>query len=314
MTSVTYTNLFHLGGTPVNVRIDLLIIEAYRKAGNQPHFRQLFLSRWRENPEIMALALSSVSGRSGITPREEEIAMATIADYYLEPYFLPTMSVFQADAYFASLERTMTFNCSDAVFEETEGSLLIETMHHQASFSALYILCKQLNSAGRFDKIVLLRRRQDFDVRLEVMQTLGRRVFGVESELISVSSEDWPTALRRAAAKRTIILYFGDLAPSLFPSHHQGRKTSSVLRLCAGSDPAMTLEGFSIGARLARLLRARHYLMDFPDPDLVRVQPRDDRTELQCSLAQWVFWPALNLFTNGNARPSDSAITDLETA
>jgi len=294
-------------------RLDLSIMEAYRQTTNIPHLRQLFLSGWQKQPEITALALSSISG-AVVTPAEDDAAMATITDYFMEPYYLPSMSIAQADAYFTGLGRKMCLDYDEGLSFDDETPLIIETLHHQTTFSALYMLCRQLTLKNRYDRIILLRRRQDFDARLEVMQTLARRVFNTESELISVSADDWLQCLLRSTKKRSVILCFGDIAPALFPQYHRPSRTSSTLRLYLSSGLSESIEGFSIAARLARTLRARHWVMDYPEPDRIRVAQSGDSTKLHCSMAQWVFWPALSLFAIGRHIDPGDPTSALETA
>src|SRR5262245_53164797 len=87
-------------------RIDLLIADAYKNSSNIAQFRQRFLSTWRQDPRLSAGALSQIGATAHVSAEEDNAAMMAITDYFMEPYFLPTMSIEQANAYFVNLDRT----------------------------------------------------------------------------------------------------------------------------------------------------------------------------------------------------------------
>lgn len=274
-------------------RLDLFVMRAYRDQGDVRQVREQVVQEWRQKPELARLALSRFDGLSRISAEQDDRAVRTIADYWFEALFLPTMNLGQARDYFLAVQESMQLEVDDSVPPPSDRPLILQTLHHSCIFSILYVIIQYLVAGYDFRKFVLLHLRDPLDPRLEICKKLVEEVLGVEGAFIQLEG-DWLANLRREMTDRSVFIYMGDMPPSLFRDRHRPGKTSSTIKLYAEPDIDIAVEGISTASILARRFRAGHHLLDFPTANTVRLRPcTGSPVELECPLTDWVFWPAL---------------------
>ena len=283
-------------------RLDLTIMRAYSTSESPRATRTRLLHRWREDELLSRLVLSRIEGLSAIAPEEDERGVRNLADYWFEPLVMPTMSLGQARDYFLSVKKSLRFELGE-ISPPTDRPLILESVHHCCVFSVLYATIQLLVAGHGFRKAILLHLRDPLDPRAATGQILVERVLQVETVCLRLEGA-WLATLGREMSDRTVLIYFGDMPPSLFPDRYQPGKTSSRVHFYARPDVAVDVEGISIARFLARRHRAGHHLLDYPEPGTVRLRPWRRGAELHCPLADWVFWPALRRWYGEYSVPS----------
>lgn len=274
----------------VEERLDLYLIKTYGQSENLRLSRQKIVQQWRENPLLVKMALSSVLPEIAVTEVEDERAIVNLADYFIEKYYLTTMSAYQADAYLMAIEDRMNVVWQGKDIQGDQP-LLIESMHHHCIFSIFYLVSRYFIGQYQYNKIIMLYQQEEIDPRLTVLANLGAELSNV-TVITQRFDEHWFRNIRKHTDQQTIVLYLGDMPPSLF-NEYQDELTSTKIFLERAADSALTLEGFSVASKITRLLKAEHLLLDFPNDETARLRLREEQTELHCALESWIFWPSI---------------------
>lgn len=291
--------------TEIRSRLDLSVMRAYGQAENIRSVRNHIIKEWRTDDTLSPLALSRQEGLSDLTEADEQRAIATIADYWFEPYVVSSMNIGQARDYYLAAQNSLRLE-TQATDLQSDRPLVLETLHHSCIFSVLYLIVQHLVRDFGFKKVVLLHLREPLDPRLEVCRALVERI--LQAEAVSVLlNEKWMETLSHAVTDSTVVLYMGDMPPSIFPKLRRPEKASSRVRLYAEPDIELIASGISMASLLARRFKASHYTLDFPARDVARLQPRNEDATLSCPLPDWVFWPALPRWYQNGKPESRSA-------
>lgn len=69
------------------------------------------------------------------------------------------------------------------------------------------------------------------------------------------------------------------------------RRRPAQVELYAGDGIRRRVDVVSGSAVFAQRLGANHLVLDYPQPDLIRLAPFDPERPPACPLVDWVFWP-----------------------
>lgn len=279
-------------------RFDQYVMDAYRDLAVVTQKRQEILANWDTDPVIKDLRLSKIPYAGQTTPAENEAAIRSITDYFFERIIVPTMSNEQVDAYCLDLAKT----CKPEQLADPENGapVFIESMHHFCCFSGIYLYVRFLVRSGDWDNVIMLHQRDNVDPRM--IKCAAALNDMKPFELVTISFKgNWYKKLRAALNQRSIVVYMGDLPVRQFVDQHVAGQTSSRLTLARAKGPALALEGFTFGPKLASKLGAQHFLIDYPEDRTVRVRPAASAVSLSCALSAWIFWPGLWMYLSGSS-------------
>lgn len=287
-------------------RFDLTIMRAYAQTDNVATTRSRIIKLWQSDETLSQLALSRQAGVSGLSAEDDQRAVTNLADYWFEPYALPTMSIGQARDYYLAIQDVLRFVISPAD-RPVKRPIVLETLHHCCAFSILFVSVQELIRKFALKRFILLHLRDELDPRLEICRNLLDNVLHVEAFPISIR-ENWLDVLQRSVTEDTLIVYMGDMPASMFPKLRTRKNTDSILRLYAEPGIEIMTERVSIAGALTRRLNADHYTLDFPEKDTAHLQSWTHGA-LSCPLPDWVFWPALERWYNRIPAPAGTADT-----
>lgn len=274
-------------------RLDDIVRRRYWEAGEGlRNVWQKMRTSWRDDESLAKRRLSTMHGMSGVSVEDDEAAMRSILDYWFEPYVMSTMSLGQARDYYLGVENLLSVKFENSL--RTRGRpVVLETLHHSMTFSALYLVVQKLVREQDIKRVVLLHLREKIEPRLELCRVLVERNLGVEPVGVRLS-DDWLRKLKGVLSGDTLLIYMGDMSPSVFPTRRRKEVGLATIRLNNGSIGGLEIECVSVAATLARRYGADHWALDFPGGGAMRIRAGGQADQLCCPLTEWVFWPSLD--------------------
>ncbi|KNY20753.1 hypothetical protein [Methylobacterium sp. ARG-1] len=268
-------------------RFDTVVARAFAADPATRHTRDRLIAEVHAGRHD-ALLLRAAEGLDGLPPAVERRAAVNTIDFAFEPLVLPGLSVPQALAYFEAVERSV--QVGEARGLERPGPLWVDTVHHTCVFSVLFQFAAYLRRHRSCDRIVLLHQGTRPEPRLDVAANLLSRVHGLVLLRVPLR-ESWFSVLARATTPQTAIFYLVDTprAGLSAPPRHR----PAQVELHAGGGLRHSVDVVSGSAAFARRLGATHLVLDYPEPDRLRLAPSDPGRPPACPLVDWVFWPAL---------------------
>lgn len=232
--------------------------------------------------------LRSAGGFSGLSAAEERRAALTSIDFAFEQIVMPTLSLAQAKAYCEAVERSLQFG--DVSGLDGRGPLWVDTVHHSCVFSVLFQFATHLREMRHADRGVLLHQGDRPEPRLGTVAKLAAQLLKVPFVTVPMRGS-WFRDLAAGATPHTVILSMADMPAVAFPAASQRRQ--ALLELHTASGLRRQVDVVSGSALLARRLGASHLVLDYPQPDLIRIAPYAPGRPAACPLVDWVFWPVL---------------------
>ncbi|KMW56363.1 hypothetical protein AIOL_001315 [Candidatus Rhodobacter oscarellae] len=241
--------------------------------------------------------LSTFLPKLELTEEDKDQARCNVVNYFIEREAFTSMPDDYADRYLRDIRRTMEFDIDAAAeaINAQPGQAVLETVHHWANFSVLYETCDQIKrKAPRVDRFILFHNRPDVDPRLVMLESLALSRVKVEFILICITSPIFKY-FRQLVTENTVFLCMGDM-----PIEDAQTKTAAgsfaTLNLTDGSGNVAAQQTLSLGSRLARMFKARHYKLDYPDTNRVEMRPVDSELTLRVPAKDWIFWPILGSY------------------
>lgn len=275
----------------VDSRFDLTLLKRLSESENVRAVFDQAKTDWKQDQHYSQQGLSQQQPDMSITTDEEEQAIQSCVDYHFEKYYLPTMTVIQANAYMLSIEKVLQF--PDQLPVNSGAPLLIESCHHQSIFSILYWLVINLAHSSHYNHVIMMHQQEDIDPRLMAQKNVAKAWHNIDFDLIRFdSTSQWYKSLKKTVTANTIILYLGDMPTRLFDSNSLG-DTQCQLTLSRTSSPALAVKRFSAAKKISQKLKATHHICNIQDDRSVQLTLASQALTLTCPLESWVFWPAL---------------------
>ena len=268
-------------------RFDTLVAEAFASDKAARHVRDRLIARLHRGA-YDGLLLRRAEGFSAIPEAAERRAALNAIDFAFEPLVLASLSVAQADAYFAGIEAVLRVGQAQGL--DRPGPLWLDTVHHSCVFSVLYRMAAFLKARRGVSDVVLLHQGLRPEPRLGIAVKVLARVHGVRLHLLPLRG-DWFGELARRATPQTAILSLTDMPREAFQAAPP-RRALGRIELHAGPDARRTVETVSGSPVFARRLGAAHLVLDYPGRGTIRLRPHDGEPAL-CPVEDWVFWPVL---------------------
>jgi hypothetical protein len=236
--------------------------------------------------------LNAVEGLERVPAEMCRRAAVNVIDFHFEPIVLSSIrNDDQLHAYFRGFTKTLRVESVSGV--EGGGPLWVETAHHACVFSVLYDLIAYLSQRHGYRRATLLHQGLRPEPRLSMVGNLLARRHGVTPRFIRLQ-DDWFGELARTATPDTVILYLSDVPPETSARTAPRKRTPARLALAAAPGLVAEVDTLAGGDTLARRLKARHVVLEYPGPDRLRVRPFDpDNPVLHMPVEDWVFWPLL---------------------
>lgn len=273
-------------------RFDTHVMGTYQQSKMIRHSRDSLIAqvhggRWNH------LLLNQLEGLGGISADICEKAAINVIDYYFEPRVLSSMQDTQLHEYFCGFSKTLRVDHISGV--GSGAPLWVETVHHVCVFSILYDLILHLARHHGYRRAVLLHQGQRPEPRLSMIAKLLLKKHNIQPQFIQLTG-NWFSALAKTATPDTVILYLSDVPPETSAKHAAKERDLPRLRLTAPPDFAATVDTVPGGSILARRLKARHVVLEYPGPGRIRIRPFDQNNQMAClPLEDWVFWPLLKV-------------------
>ncbi|MGF3025728.1 hypothetical protein ACQVP2_23225 [Methylobacterium aquaticum] len=268
-------------------RFDTVVAEAFAGARATRHIRDHLIARLHRGA-FDGVLLRQAEGFSGIPEAVERRAAINTIDFAFEPLVLASLSVAQAEAYFAGIEPVL--RVGEARGLDRPGPLWLDTVHHACVFSVLARMAAFLKARRGIADVVLLHQGLRPEPRLGVAARVLGQVHGVRLHLLPLRG-DWFARLARRATPQTAIFSLCDMPPEAFGSVPP-RRALGRIALHAGPDLRRGVATVSGSAAFACRLGAAHLVLDYPARDTIRLRPHDGAPAL-CPVEDWVFWPVL---------------------
>lgn len=249
------------------------------------------------------LLLRAAEGLSELPEAEERRAAINSIDFAFEPLVLPSLSPAQVQTYFAAIERSV--RVSDVSGLDRPGPLWVDTVHHACVFSVLFRFAVGLRQTRPCDRIVLLHQGTRPEPRLGIVANLAARLLGVQPVSLPLRGS-WLHDLAGLATPQTLIFSMADM-PAIASSVPSRRRPAQV-ELYAGDGIRRRVNVVAGSAVFAQRLGANHLVLDYPQPELIRLAPFDPERPPACPLVDWVFWPILVGDGLERAAPSQSGL------
>lgn len=278
---------FNLGDN----RFDTQVMAAYQNPRMLRHSRdnllaQIHAGRWNH------LLPARLAGLEAMPAADCARAATAIVDYYFEPRVMESMQDRQAHDYFCAFAKTMTVERADGLGQG--APIWVETVHHACIFSILYDLILHLARHHGVRRAILIHHGQRPEPRLALIARLLRSLHRIEPYFIQLR-DNWFQSLARVVTPDTVILYLSDVPTPAGPAAAaKEQRPAAQLLLTARPGLSARVETTPGAAILAKRLKARHLLLDFPGPDRIRLRPAAQNAPLTTiPLQDWVFWPLL---------------------
>jgi hypothetical protein len=268
-------------------RFDTLVAEAFAGSQASRHARDRLIARLHRGA-FDGLLLRRAEGFAAIPEALERRAALNAIDFAFEPLVLASLSVAQADAYFAGIEAVLRVGQAQGL--DRPGPLWLDTVHHACVFSVLYRMAAFLKARRGIGDIVLLHQGLRPEPRLGIAVKVLGRVHGVRLHLLPLRG-DWFGQLARRATPQTAIFSLSDMPREAFGAAPP-RRALGRIALHAGAEARRVVETVSGSGVFARRLGATHLVLDYPARGTIRLRPHDGGPAL-CPVDDWVFWPVL---------------------
>lgn len=273
-------------------RFDTQVMSAYQQGKMIRHSRDALIAqvrggRWNH------LLLNRLEGLGGIPQEVGEKAAVNIIDYYFESRVLTSMTDNQLHDYFCAFSNTLRVDSIGGV--DSGAPLWVETVHHACVFSILYDLILHLARYHGYRRAVLLHQGQRPEPRLAIIAKLLQKMHNIQPHFVQLHG-NWLSTLAKTATPDTVILYLSDVPPNATGQHAGKERDPSQLYLTAPPGIVAAIDIMAAGAILARRLKARHVVLEYPGPDRIRVRPFDAANQVvRLPMEDWVFWPLLKV-------------------
>lgn len=267
-------------------RFDTQVMAAYKNAKMLRHSRdsliaQVHAGRWNH------MSPARLPGMAAMSVEDCARAAMTVIDYYFEPRVMESMQDTQAHDYFCGFAKTMKVDRIDGV--AGGAPIWVETVHHACIFSILYDLILHLARYHGVRRAILIHHGQRPEPRLAIIARLLRSLHKIEPYFVQLK-DNWFQSLAKVTTPDTVILYLSDVPTP------PGTKDREPAHLLLSAEPGLSacVDTTPGAALLARRLKARHVLLDFPGFDRIRLRPAGQAGQLATlPLPDWVFWPLL---------------------
>ncbi len=267
-------------------RFDTLVMRAFAAEPSR-HTRDRLIAEVRSGRHD-GLLLRAAEGLDSLPEARERRAAINTIDFAFEPLVLPSLSLAQAQAYCTGVERSLRLG--DASGLDRPGPLWVDTVHHACVFSVLFQFSAHLAQVRSCDRIVLLHQGARPEPRLGVVANLAARLLRVQPVSLPLRGA-WFKDLAAIATPRTLIFSMADMPALAFPA--ASRRTPAQVDLFTAEGIHRRVDVVAGSAVLAKRLGANHLVLDYPQPDRIRLSPYDAGRPPTCPLVDWVFWPIL---------------------
>lgn len=217
-----------------------------------------------------------------------------MADYFYEPYFLKELSKYQRFDYLSAIDKNVYLQIEHELVTHSKP-ILLEAFHHRWIFSIIPLLIAKLSKQVGIKKAILLRRHAELEYRLEAIKQYLLELHQVEVILVEFEG-NWYRSLRNSMTENTVVIYFGDMSPVLFPEKSQSTDTNSYLMLNDIDNENYIVRTFSFANKLADKLQLHHTLLDYYESNHFVLRSPQHPKIFSCPAIDWMFWPALELF------------------
>ncbi len=274
----------------VEPRFDLTILNRLSNTSSIRRTYDDIRAYWQKDPVLKSLSLSTQIKSLKLSKSEDQKAALSCLDYHFERFYLPTMSVTQADAYLNHITSVIGF--PDEI-PNYAGSVIIESVHHQSVFSIFYCLTRMFHHKSGTSNVIMMYQQSVPDPRLVYIKDLLRTLYKIEVELIQFDGgSNWYKQLKRSTKENTLIVYLGDMSPSVF----QGKASNSSeykLKLSLENGKSIEVSRLSVAEKISEKLGITHFIANVDDDQLL-IEPANNSNQLlMCPLQSWVFWPAI---------------------
>ena len=281
--------------SPDTTRFDLSLLHDLDNSDNAKATYDYIRNNWRKDEQYKTLGLNSIQSNVEYKSETEDKAARSCLDFHFERFFVPTMGDIQADGYFTNITQSMNFQ--DLKQIKASGPLLIECIHHQSIFSILYFMITQLNKEFGYNKVFMMHQKEEPDPRLLCEQRLFKNLYNIELKLYEFKKmQSWYKSFKSAVNDKSIIIYFGDLAPKAFPEESKNSTPKSMRLTSSTNKTVQKVKRLSIAEKMSENVGANHYFCNIDQDQNVSLKPIHEQ-ELSCPIESWVFWPGLgNLY------------------
>lgn len=283
-------------------RFDTYVARAFASTSATRHMRDRLIERVYAGT-LDPLLLRARDGLGAVSEATEYKAALNVIDFAFEALVLPGLSARQASSYFAAVENTLRL--SEASGLDGPGPLWLDTVHHACVFSVLFQMAVLIGRRRRIDRIILLHQGQRPEPRLELFANVIRKAHGMALLRVPLHGR-WFHELARLTTPGTMVVYLTDMPPEALDRTAESRRGLSRLDLYGAPGITLSLDTLSGSATFAQRLGATHLVLDYPEPDRIRVLPYSGATAARCPIESWIFWPLLSARTE----PTPSAVTD----
>ncbi len=267
------------------VRLDTVVQRLLTEKGSERRAKDRLTDQILQGDHT-ALRPERIAGFEGISQATANRAMFNVIDFFFEQLVLASMKDDKRLHYFISIEASIRLDTPAML--DFGRPIVIETVHHVAVFSMIVLLAARLRAQGGKDRIILLHQAQRPEPRLEYAAQIIRNYLGFQTISVPMTG-NWFRQLSASMSPTTVLLYLGDMPPD---AKKQDNTRRELILSDKGSAATGLVETLSAAARLADLLGADHFTLDYPDPCAASLKPAAS-APLQCPLKDWVFWPAL---------------------
>jgi len=277
------------GFNPHGDRFDTMVATAFQDVGRVRHVRDELIAGVHSGRFDRRLA-NAVPGLEDLPIESCRQAAVNLIDFQFEPLVLPSMTEDQRHEYFVGLKTTTP---AESVSGLGGGPLWLETAHHMCVFSALHNVIAHLGKRYDYRRVTVLHQGLRPEPRLSLVADLLAKRHRVQARFIQFNG-DWFSTLAGTTTPDTVIIYLSDVPPETSRRAAPGKREPARLALSTPVDLVAEVATFPGGEILARRLKARHVVLEYPRSDRLRIRPFDpeDRT-IRMPLEDWIFWPLL---------------------
>ncbi|MDE1461795.1 hypothetical protein [Spartinivicinus poritis] len=222
-------------------------------------------------------------------------AIRNLVEYFYEPIFLKGLNKQHQFSYLSSIEKNVYIQIDQELIDKSTP-ILLETFHHRWIFSLIPMLISMVAKQLGIKKAVLLRRHTEVEHRLECIRTYLGEIHQVEVVLIAFE-DNWYRNLIEEITDDTIVVYFGDMSPALFPKKSKLADTDRYLMLTDATSDSYLVRAFSFADKLANRLKLSHALLNHYQSNHFVLHLSQQQNIFSCPAIDWMFWPALELFS-----------------
>lgn len=271
-------------------RFDVQVIEAFKDSRSATHTRDKLIAQVR-NGDFAHLLLKRLSGLEKLPDALNEKAAINVIDFYFESFVLQKLDALQLESYLRSVTKTLQIQSIDGV--NGDGPLWIDTVHHTCLYSVIYDFAVHLARYRGYRKLILVLQGARTEPRIHI---IGRHLAQMQRMQLTLFQPqgNWFPRLAKLTTPDTAIVYIGDTHPVTATRRASASRVRTAIQLNVKPNVSFNIRTVSGAAAFAKRLDAAHLVLEYPEPDAIRVRTYDSANSVtRCPLEEWAFWPSL---------------------